>query len=127
MRNVSNKSSRENQNTRFVFSKFFFENRVLYEIMWKNIVERGRSQMAVWRMSIACWITKAVNTQSQYVILIALQLQQWLEEPASVLLLYVHYCVTCSLLQRRSVINSHEAEPLFRTAVTKLTNKCTAL
>ena len=34
MRNVSNKSCRENQNTHFVF---FFENRAIYEVMWKNI------------------------------------------------------------------------------------------
>jgi hypothetical protein len=47
-----------------------------------NIVERGRSQMAIWRMRIACWITKATNTHSQYVILIALPLQQWLRERA---------------------------------------------
>ena len=47
--------------------------------MWKHIVEPGRPQMAVWRMRIACWIPKATNTQ--YVILIALPLQQWLQEP----------------------------------------------
>ena len=38
MRNVSDKSCRENQNTQFVFSDLFFENRTVYEIMWKNIV-----------------------------------------------------------------------------------------
>jgi len=35
MRNVSDKSCRENQNTHFVFSNFFFpENRADYEIIW---------------------------------------------------------------------------------------------
>jgi len=34
MRNVSYKSCREKQNTHFVFSNFF-ENRAVYEIMWK--------------------------------------------------------------------------------------------
>jgi len=24
--------------------------------MWNNIVERGRSQMTIWRTRIACWI-----------------------------------------------------------------------
>jgi hypothetical protein len=48
---------------------FFFENRTLYEIMWKNIVEWGRPQMAVWRMRIACWIPKPADTHSEYVIL----------------------------------------------------------
>ena len=39
MRNVSDKNCRENQNTHFTFSNFFFpENHAVYEIMWKNIV-----------------------------------------------------------------------------------------
>ena len=29
---------------------FFFENRALYEIMWKNIVEPDRPQTTIWRM-----------------------------------------------------------------------------
>jgi len=41
--------------------------------------------MKIWRMRIACWITKATNTHSQYVTLIAFQLQQWLPERASLL------------------------------------------
>jgi len=37
-----------------VFSNFFFfENRTVYEKMWKNIVERGRPQMTAWPMLIA--------------------------------------------------------------------------
>ena len=35
--------------------------------MWKNIVERGRPQMTIWRMRIECWITKATNTHWEYV------------------------------------------------------------
>ena len=53
--------------------------------MWKCIVGRGRPKMAIWHMRIACWITKATNTHSQYVTLIAFPLQQWLQERASVL------------------------------------------
>ena len=33
---------------------FFFENRALYEKIWKNIAEPGRPQMTVWRKCIAC-------------------------------------------------------------------------
>ena len=29
--------------------------------MWKNIVERARPHMKIWRMRIACWIPKATN------------------------------------------------------------------
>ena len=69
MRNVSDKSCRENQNTHFVsINFFFFENLAVYEIMGKNVVEHGRVQMTKWRMRIACWIPKATNTHSEYVI-----------------------------------------------------------
>jgi len=37
MRNVSDKSCRENQNTRFVFCNFFSENRAFYDIMRKTL------------------------------------------------------------------------------------------
>ena len=67
--------------TQFIFSNFF-ENRAVYEIMWKNIVERGRLQMTMWCTHIARWIPKATNTLSVYVILIAVTLQQWLHERA---------------------------------------------
>jgi hypothetical protein len=53
--------------------------------MWKNLVERGSSQMAIWRMRIACRIPKATNTHSERVRLIAFPLQQWLHERATVL------------------------------------------
>jgi len=60
---------RENQNTRFVFNNFFFyEIRAVFEIMWKSIVEPVRSQMAIWSMRTECWIIKATNTHSEYVI-----------------------------------------------------------
>jgi len=61
--------------------------------MWKNTIERGRPQLTVWRMRIARmriarmriarWISKATNTHSEYVILIALLQQQWLYESTS--------------------------------------------
>jgi len=73
MRNVSDGSCRENQDTHSVFSVFFFgltvfsirfecyanwadaykeslffpENRTVYEVEWKNTVKKGRPQMAV--------------------------------------------------------------------------------
>jgi hypothetical protein len=41
LRNVPEKSRRENQNTHFVFS-FFPEYRALFDMMWKNNVDPGR-------------------------------------------------------------------------------------
>jgi len=40
---------------------FFSENRAVYGIMWKNIVQPDRPQKTIWRMRIVCWITKATN------------------------------------------------------------------
>jgi len=31
-----------------MFNNFFFENWAVYEIMWKNVVKRGRPQMTIW-------------------------------------------------------------------------------
>jgi hypothetical protein len=42
MRNVLEKYCRDNQNTHFMFSKLFCENRALHEIMSKNVVEPER-------------------------------------------------------------------------------------
>ena len=55
---------------------FFSENRAVDEIMWKNMVERERPRMTIWRMRIACCITKATNAHSEYVVLTAFPLQQ---------------------------------------------------
>jgi hypothetical protein len=39
----------------------------------------------IWHMHFASWITKATNTHPEYVILIALPLQQWFNECATML------------------------------------------
>ena len=70
MRNVSDKSCRENQNTHFVFGKFFSKNRVVYEMTWKNTVEADSPQMTKWLMRIACCTLKATKPHLEYVILI---------------------------------------------------------
>jgi hypothetical protein len=62
--------------------------------MWKNIIERDRPQITVWRVPIACWTTKSIDTYSEYVILIAFPQQQWLHERASMLRLHGH-CLSC--------------------------------
>jgi hypothetical protein len=83
MKNVSEKSCSE---TRYILDSmtFFFLNRAVCEIVWKNILEQGRPQMTIWLMRIACLVPKVTNTYSEYVILISVPLQQWLHERASV-------------------------------------------
>ena len=55
---------RKNQNTRFMSSNFFFENLIVYEITWKNILEPDRPQM-LWRTRVSCYIPKATDTHSE--------------------------------------------------------------
>jgi hypothetical protein len=67
--------------------------------------------MTIWRMRIACWIPKATNIHSQYIIPTAFPLQQWLHERASMLrYTYNASFVTHSLFSRqtsRRVRTSH--------------------
>jgi hypothetical protein len=103
MRNVSDRGYTENQNTHFMLNNFFFsENWYL----WDNVEKYGRARHAtddntIRRMRIACWITKAIETHSEYVILIAFPRQQWLRERASMIRLYVH-CLYCLLKSNRT-------------------------
>ena len=60
---------------------FFFEIRAFNKIIFKSTVEL----CVIWRMCRACWIPKATHEQSQYVILIAFPLQQWLHASVSML------------------------------------------
>ena len=85
MKNISDKNCRETQNTHFLFN-FFFENRALYEIMWKNIVERGRPHIIQYgACALHAGQLKATNTHNGCVTLIAFSMLQLLQERASVL------------------------------------------
>jgi BarA-like signal transduction histidine kinase len=50
--------------TRVLFSVTFPDNRDIYDIMWKNMVEPDRPQMTIWRSRVARWIPKATHTHS---------------------------------------------------------------
>jgi len=71
----------------------FFESCAAYEIMWKNNVEPGRSQMTIWCMRIAWWMHMVTVIHSEYVVIIAFPWQQWLQERGSVCVI-VH-CLSC--------------------------------
>jgi hypothetical protein len=45
---------------------FFHENRAVYEIMSKNMVEtEATNDVTIWRIRVACWISKATSTRSR--------------------------------------------------------------
>ena len=80
--------------TRFSCSKAFFENRAVYEITWKNIVQPYKPQMTIWRLRIAYWVPTATKAHSEYVIFIAVPLQQLLHGLCSMLrYTYIPYLV----------------------------------
>ena len=41
---------------------FFYH--VMYDIMWKYIVEWDGPQVTIWHMCSACWMLKATDTNS---------------------------------------------------------------
>ena len=53
--------------------------------MWNSTVERGRPQMAIWRMRIEFWTPKATNTLTGCVTLTYFPQQKRLYERASML------------------------------------------
>jgi hypothetical protein len=66
------------------------------------MLESDKPQMTIWHMRTACWITKATNAHSEYVILFALPLQQWLRERASMLLYYTA-CLVVFIIQNNEL------------------------
>jgi len=64
----------------FVFSNIHFFFRKSYRL-WDNVEKvyrAGRPQTTIRGMRISCWIPKATDTHSQYVVIIAFPLQQYL-------------------------------------------------
>jgi hypothetical protein len=71
MRNISDKRCRENQNTHCMFNNFVPK---IVQFM-KECGKYGRIRHTTYdniirRMRFACWITKATDTDSEYVTLI---------------------------------------------------------
>jgi hypothetical protein len=52
---------------------FFYENRAVCKITWKNSlrVRQATDDNIIRRMRFGCWITKATDTHSEYLILVS--------------------------------------------------------
>ena len=63
-----------------------------------KILRSGAGQMTVWRMRVACWITKAThtNTHSEYIVLTASTPQHKFHERPSKLRYTYIACLVCS-------------------------------
>jgi hypothetical protein len=95
----------EKMKTRFVFSNFFPPaSRVVYEIIWKNMVEPDKPHgNIIRRMRFAYGVSKATNTFgicNTYCFL----LRQLFRERISMLHLYVH-CLSCIYLNCVKTLN----------------------
>jgi hypothetical protein len=73
MRNLSDRSCRENQNTYFMFNNFFFFRKSC--LLWDNLEEfcsvgQNIDRNIIRRMRLACWISLQTHTQNmQYSLL----------------------------------------------------------
>jgi hypothetical protein len=97
LRNVSDKSCRENQNTHFMFNNSPPPPKSCR--LWDNVEKYCTARQVtgdniIRRMRFACWITKATDTHSESLIFTAFPRQQWLRERASNLMLCGH-CLSC--------------------------------
>jgi hypothetical protein len=97
----------EKNKTYFVFNNFCSENRTVYEITWKNMVDPDRPQMTIRRMRIARCIIKAIDTNSAYVMIIAF-IGIIIPQCAPTLPLYVH-SLSCLLIE----LHMNKSDTLF--------------
>ena len=59
--------------------------------LWDDVEKYCRARkatMTIWHTGIACWIPKTTNTHSEYVMLVAFPLLQWL-----------HKCALCYIIR----------------------------
>jgi hypothetical protein len=99
MRNVLDKSCRENENTHFTHNNFFRKACRLWDNVERYREARGTvNEVTIWRIPAADWISKATYTHGhahghapwrarahthKYVVFIAFPRQLWLRERAS--------------------------------------------
>ena len=79
----------------------FFENWAESETTLKyGRIKQATDDNIISRMRIACWMTKATNTHSEYLTLIVFfPLQTWLQRKCLNITLYAHY-LFCPLFVR---------------------------
>jgi len=80
--------------------------------MLKDIVVRGRPQMTIWRVRIACWMNKATITNTVFVILLLFHSNNGCTKAPqcyvvrTLAVLFTYLCLTAELF-------SLNAEPVF--------------
>jgi len=100
--------------------------------MWEKYcrTRQATNDNIIRRMRIACWIPKASDIHSEYVILIAFPLLQWLHERAWNVTLYVHW-LSCFvpdydsfITQKSRICRDHvRMATVFRNTIQDIRNK----
>ena len=115
-RSLWNKICTDSRNTHFIFNNFFFppENRAVYEIMCKNVVQLHRPEMTISRLPFKCWITKTTDKHSRifdtYWFSVATVVKR---KRRNVTFLHCLSCVWCLLV----CLNFFLFPPLFRICI----------
>ena len=93
--------SQTNVNTSFRGNNFC-ENRGLYKC-GNNITQPDRLRMTVWRVRLRCWIIKATNAHSEYVILNCFSSTTVVARTGLSVTFYLHclYCFVRKLAESR--------------------------
>ena len=91
--------------------------------MWKYILGPGRTQMTIWRMRIACWITKATDTL-RICNTYCLPTATMVTRTRLNILLYVHWLSCCTVrIRNMATVRSWQFVTELKW-VNILTNKC---
>ena len=92
IKSFSDKIFRENEDIHYLLNIFFpSEIGAVCEIMLRNMVQPDRPQTTIRHMRISCWLPKAADIQTKYIILIVLPRQKRLRERALMLRLNLHF------------------------------------
>jgi hypothetical protein len=75
VRNVLGNPCRGYKKSQLCSIAFIVEQRALFVITWKNVVNPGTQQMMLFTL-----VPKATNTLSEYVVITVFTLQKWLYE-----------------------------------------------
>ena len=100
------KDFRENRKALSCSITFSFGNRDVYEIIWKNTAVPDKPHMTIWCMCVSCCTPKTTHTHSEYVMLIAFPLQQWLHQQASIFLHTYIVCLCSKFLSSQLLLRS---------------------
>jgi hypothetical protein len=82
--------------THFIFKKVFSSKIVPFMRWCRKWLYSQTPRMIIRRMRMACWIPKATNKNTEYVILIAFPLQKMVAPTRLSITLYVYY-LSCNI------------------------------